>query len=68
MDTGPERLRARLRELRADLESELEESRAEFRDRIERGKVMFEAEARAGHLAAKERLSGFLARTRPRWC
>jgi hypothetical protein len=65
METAIERIRARLRELREELETELAEGREEFRYRIERRRVVFEAEARARHRAAKERLSSFLARTRP---
>lgn len=61
MESAFERFRARLSELRA----ELAESRAEFRYRVERGRVAFEAEARARHRAARDRLSSFLARTRP---
>ena len=60
-----ERFRTRLRELRAELEEELVEGREEFRYRIERGRVVFEAEARARQRAARERLLSFLARTRP---
>jgi hypothetical protein len=60
-----ERFRMRLRDLKAELEEELAEGREEFRYRIERGKVVFEAEARARQRAARERLLSFLARTRP---
>jgi len=58
-------LSERIRELRRSLEAELEEKQREFRYRMERGRVVFEAEAQARHRAAREKLSSFLARTRP---
>ncbi len=58
-------LAERIREMKASLEAELEDKQREFRYRLERGKVVFEAEARARHRAAREKLSSFLARTRP---
>lgn len=59
------RLRERVNEFRKDAEADLEAQRERFRYRIERGRVVFEAEARARQRAARERLSSFLSRTRP---
>jgi hypothetical protein len=57
-------LAERIHDLQAALEAELEEKRQAFRYRLERGRVVFEAEAIARHRAARERLASFLARTR----
>ncbi|MFC2969291.1 hypothetical protein [Acidimangrovimonas pyrenivorans] len=64
--TSPlDRLAERVREMQDALEAEIEDKRREFRYRVERGRVVFEAEVRARHRAAREKLSSFLARTRP---
>ena len=64
MTSSLERLAERVRDLHDALEAELDDKRREFRYRIERGRVVFEAEVRARHRAARERLGSFLARTR----
>jgi len=65
MPTPFERLAERVRDMQDALEAELEDKRKEFRYRVERGRVIFEAEVRARHRAAREGLGSFLARTRP---
>ncbi len=60
-----ERLRERLSELRREAEAELAESRERLRYRVERGRVVFDAEARDAHRAAREGWARFLSRTRP---
>ena len=57
-------LAERVRDLQVALEEELEEKRRAFRYRLERGRVVFEAEVSARHRAAREKLTSFLARTR----
>lgn len=64
-DSVLHRLRRQMAEARADLAADLAGQRERFRYRLERGRVVFEAETRARHRAARERLSSFLARTRP---
>lgn len=59
-----EAIRAQLRDLQDALEEEIEESRARFRYRLDRGRVIFDAEMRARHRAARESLVSFLSRTR----
>ena len=58
-------LAERIHDLQAALEAELEDKRRAVRYRLERGHVVFEAGVVARHRAARERLSSFLARTRP---
>ena len=65
MTTPLVQLAERIRDLEAALEAELEEKQRAFRYRLERGRVVFEAEVIARHRAARERLMSFLARTRP---
>ncbi len=63
--TSPiEQLTRRMHELEDALEEELEEKRRQFRYRLERSRVVFDADVRARHRAARERLTSFLARTR----
>ncbi|WP_108258467.1 hypothetical protein [Mangrovicoccus ximenensis] len=63
--TSPlDRLARRIRDLEQELEDELGEKRRIFRYRLERRRVVFEADVLARHRAAREKLSGFLARTR----
>lgn len=57
-------LSERLREIQAALEAELDEKRQDFRYRLERRRVVFDAEVRERHRAARESLSSFLSRTR----
>lgn len=55
----------RIHELQDQLEAEFEKQRAGFRYRVERGRVVFEADVRARHRELRERLLSFLSRTRP---
>lgn len=64
MATKLEQLTKRVRELEAALEAELSEKRAELRYRVDRRRVVFEADVVARHRAARVRLSSFLARIR----
>lgn len=57
--------RRRIRDMEDALEEELHEARQAFRYRIEQRRVVFEDDMRARHLAARERLTSFLRRTRP---
>jgi hypothetical protein len=59
-----ERLLESLQELQAEIEAAFEERRSAMRYRVERGRIIFEEEVRAQHLAAKVRLGAFLRRTR----
>ncbi|MBI1219151.1 MAG: hypothetical protein GC186_11440 [Rhodobacteraceae bacterium] len=59
-----EQMTDRLRELQAEIEAAIEDRRAAFRYRMERGRVIFDAEVRARHRAAREGLLSFLSRTR----
>lgn len=59
------RLRAHLRETREALEDAIDSRRAAIRYRVEGARVIFEADVRAGHRAARESLGAFLSRTRP---
>lgn len=54
----------RLRALQAEIEAAIEDRRAAFRYRQERGRVIFDAEVRSRHRAARESWRSFLARTR----
>ncbi|WP_172329902.1 hypothetical protein [Mangrovicoccus sp. HB161399] len=63
--TSPlDRLARHIRELEEELEEELAEKRRIFRYRLERRRVVFEADMLARHRAAREKLASFLARTR----
>lgn len=64
MNSLLEQLIGRIHELEDALEAELEEKRREFRYRLERRRVVFEADVRARHRAARESLISFLAKTR----
>ncbi len=64
MTKSLEQLASRIRELEEDLEQELAEKRRILRYRLERRRVVFEADVEARHRAARERLASFLARTR----
>ncbi len=59
-----EQLTKRIRELEKALEAELDEKQQELRYRLERRRVVFEADVAARHRAARVRLSSFLAETR----
>ncbi|NHX28344.1 hypothetical protein HA397_30885, partial [Escherichia coli] len=61
MDKTVEKLRAHVQELKDALQAEIEERQQEFRYQIRHHKVEFEADARATHRAARERLGSFLA-------
>lgn len=64
MSTLMQRLTDRLAEARAEIEAEIAARRTAFRYRVERGRVVFEADMRARHRAARESLRSFLGRTR----
>ncbi len=58
-----DQLTKRIRELEAALQSELAEKRKALRYRLERRRVVFEADVIARHRAARVRLTRFLAKT-----
>lgn len=58
-------LTRRISELEDALETELAEKRRKVRDRLDRGRVIFDRQVRARHRAAREGLTSFLSRTRP---
>lgn len=64
MTSQLEHLVDRLRDIQTEIEAEIEAQRAAFRYRLERGRVVFDAEVRARHRAARESLASFLARTK----
>ncbi len=64
MTTELDQLRSRIAELRQTLEAGIEERRAIWRYRIEHGRAVFEAGARARHREMREGLAGYLARAR----
>jgi hypothetical protein len=64
MPSPLEQLTDRLHTLQAEIAEAIEERRAAFRYRLERGRVIFDAEVRARHRAARESLRSFLSRTR----
>lgn len=55
----------RLRDLEEEIEDAVDQRRAAFRYRVDRKRVVFEAEMRKRHRAARIRLGAFLRRTRP---
>jgi hypothetical protein len=59
------RLRGQLSETRDALEDAIDSRRAAIRYRVEGARVVFEADVRAAHRAARENLGAFLRRTRP---
>ena len=64
MSTQLDKLTQRIRDLEKTIEAELEEKQREFRYRLERSRVVFEADVLARHRMAREHLLSFLARTR----
>jgi hypothetical protein len=64
MNTDPDQLRARIAELRQALEAGVEERRQIWRYRIDRGRAVFEAEARQQHRELREGLASYIARAR----
>ncbi|MFO8126721.1 hypothetical protein [Yoonia sp.] len=64
MSNALEQLAKRTRELEKALETELAEKRKALRYRLERKRVVFEADVAARHRAARISLTRFLARTR----
>ncbi|MDU8925975.1 hypothetical protein RXV86_01120 [Alisedimentitalea sp. MJ-SS2] len=56
---------ARIRALQSEMEAELSKRREAFRYRLERGRVVFEDEARRRHRKLRVRLWTFLKATRP---
>ncbi len=59
-----DQLTKRIRDLEEALEAELAEKRKTLHYRLERSRVVFEADVAARHRAARMRLTRFLARTR----
>ncbi len=57
-------LSERIHELQDALQAELDEKQREFRYRLDRRRIVFEADALARHRAAREGLISFLSRTR----
>jgi hypothetical protein len=57
-------LMKRIHDLEDALEAELAEKQEQFRYRLERRRVVFQADVRARHRAARESLASFLAKTR----
>lgn len=57
-------LTQRILDLEEAIEADLKERQREFQYRLERKRVVFEADVRARHRAARERLRSFLSRTR----
>lgn len=55
----------RLREIQDAVQDEIEERRAAFRYRVERGRVVFDADMRRRHRELREGWISFLSRTRP---
>lgn len=65
--TSPfERLKALLRESRAEIDRDLAEGRSRLRYRMERGRAVFDTEIRDAHRAIRERLPGYILHARPR--
>ena len=64
MSTQLKTLAQRIRDLEEALETEIQEKRREFRYRLDRGRVVFEADVLARHRAARQSLTSFLARSR----
>lgn len=62
MQSPLEQMTERLRAVQAEIETAIEDGRAAFRYRLERGRVVFDAEVRARHRAARESLRSFLSR------
>jgi hypothetical protein len=58
-------LLTRLRDLEEEIEEAVDQRRAKFRYHIDHKRVVFEAEMRKRHRAARIRLGAFLRRTRP---
>lgn len=65
MRTRLEDLLHRLHEIQEAVQTEIEERRAAFRYRVERGRVVFDADIRRRHRALRESWLSFLSRTRP---
>jgi len=55
----------RLREIQDAVQDEIEERRSVFRYRVERGRVVFDADMRRRHRELREGWISFLSRTRP---
>ena len=64
MPSPLEQMTERLRAVQAEIETAIEDGRAAFRYRRERGRVVFDAEVRTRHRAARESWRSFLSRTR----
>lgn len=65
MRTRLEDLLNRLREMQEAVQAEIEERRAAFRYRVERGRVVFDADMKRRHRELREGWRSFLSRTRP---
>ncbi|WP_095588629.1 hypothetical protein [Actibacterium ureilyticum] len=65
MSSRLETLRAQIRELQNAFQQEVDERRAQFRYRVEKRRVVFEAEMRKAHREAREGWLSFLSRARP---
>ncbi len=65
MPTRLDDLLSRLREIQDAVQEEIEERRAAFRYRVERGRVIFDADMRRRHRDLRESWLSFLSRTRP---
>jgi len=65
MKTSLENLRARAREIEAAVEEEFDRRREALGARIERGRVVFAADVRTRHRAARQKLGDYLTGIRP---
>lgn len=65
MTSTLDRLMKQISDLEDALEAEVAKKQQEFRYRLNQRRVVFEKDVIARHRAARERLSSFLARTRP---
>ncbi|SMH50823.1 hypothetical protein [Maritimibacter sp. HL-12] len=65
MKTSLENLRARAREIEAAVEEEVDRRREALGARLERGRVVFEADVRARHRAARQKLGDYVRGIRP---
>ncbi|OWU85496.1 hypothetical protein ATO6_00665 [Oceanicola sp. 22II-s10i] len=66
MTTRIETLRARIEALQDELEEAIAQRREDLRWRVENGRVVFEARARARHAELRQRIATFVANAPPR--
>jgi hypothetical protein len=65
MSSPADTILSRIRDLQDQLEAEFDRRRDDFLYRLEKGRVIFDADMQRRHRAARVRLSDFLRQTRP---